>query len=152
MSNIGEVETTETEKSSGINWGKVLEADRENGLVNLDATMERLRIEAELFVESNEQPMSAIAAATAAAFAKKKVDVLRMGSLTSRAVLELDIPVESEGRVEKRIANFVQGESAKFVETEGSTGSYHVRLGRHGGIHLVNDAYRAAYKASLAAK
>jgi hypothetical protein len=154
MIGIGESETKE-EKSSGINWGRVVDLDRtESGLANVDATMERLRIELELFVERQEVPLSVIAEATDKAFAKavskSTTGSLKMASLTSRALLEMDIDLSAETRIGKRIVDYVQSESQRFIESGGVSGEWLVRLGRDGGVFRATDDLRAKYATKTA--
>lgn len=145
------------EETTGINYGKVLDMDRDqHGKIDLDASMDRIRAEAEAFIENNEVPVELIAEATLRAFdklsRKENVDNIKMLSLTNRAVLELDIPLSAETRMIKRITAYVQNESSKFYETEGEVGMWVVGRGRTGGVHLVSDAFRLQYKTKLAKK
>lgn len=153
-------ETTDTDtevQGTGINWENVAVRDA-HGAVDKDATLARCDAEIVAHIANNEFDIEEIRGAVAQVFVKltrggaAQMAMMDLQGVVGRASALLDVPYGAETRIEKRIKDFVRGESKRFEATTGAEGSYHIKRGKHGGVRGNSEMYVKEYRALQAKK
>jgi len=142
------------DKSSGINWVKILDMDGARNTIgepDVAATMRMLEEELANHISTNEIPAKDISEALDKVNEKFPASQFDLQGLAQRALQEIvSVPPGAETRAVKRIADHIRAESDMFKA--GGDGKYLISLGKGARIKRITPEFAVEYRKKQEAK